>query len=93
MGTGFKIVLIVFLVMSIVAFAAYGIDKWKAVRGHWRISEAALLLLALLGGATGALAGMQCFRHKTQKMKFKVLVPLFLVLQIVLLVFLFMRGV
>lgn len=59
-----------------VAFAAYGIDKRAAVRGGWRIPEAALHGLALVGGVIGAWAGRALFRHKTQR-------PVFLVVLLV----------
>jgi len=70
------------LVINIIAFAAYGIDKWKAKHNKWRISEMPLILLAFIGGALGALLGMKVFRHKTQHWKFKILVPLALLLWI-----------
>jgi uncharacterized membrane protein YsdA (DUF1294 family) len=59
------------LIMSLVTFAAFGLDKGKAKRGRWRIPEATLLLLAFLLGAPGAFLGMSFFRHKTQKVSFK----------------------
>lgn len=52
--------------MSLVAFAAMGIDKRRAVRGRYRIPEARLFLWALLGGGPGGLLGMRVFRHKTK---------------------------
>ena len=60
------------LVMSLVTFAAYGMDKRQAKTGGRRISEARLQWLALLGGWPGAWAGQQFFRHKTQKFVFRV---------------------
>ena len=80
----YQIILAALLLVNIVAFAAYGIDKRKAQKGRWRIPESTLLLLAFFGGAPGALMGMRAFRHKTKHRKFKILVPLFLVLQIAL---------
>ena len=53
------------IVINILTFAVYGIDKWKARQGSWRISEATLLMLAVIGGTIGALLGMQVWRHKT----------------------------
>ena len=52
------------------AFAAFGIDKARAVAGQWRISESTLLLFALIGGTPGAYAGRALFRHKTRKQPF-----------------------
>ena len=53
------------------AFAAFGIDKQIARNGGWRISEQTLLLLALVGGTLGAIAGQRWFRHKTKKEPFR----------------------
>ena len=67
-------------VINIAAFIMYGIDKKRAAAGRWRISEATLLGIALIGGSVGALVGMRCFRHKTRHWKLRILVPLFLLL-------------
>lgn len=64
-----------------IAFCAYGLDKRRAVRGEWRISERTLLLLASLGGAAGAFLGMKVFHHKTRHRKFSLGVPLLLLMQ------------
>lgn len=64
------------VIINIVAFAMYGIDKSKAKKKHWRISEASLLSVAFLGGAYGAWLGMRVFHHKTRHKKFQILVPL-----------------
>ena len=53
------------IVINIVTFLVYGIDKWKAKQGSWRISEATLLILAVIGGSIGALLGMKIWHHKT----------------------------
>lgn len=86
------ILLAVLLLVNLLAFALYGIDKLKAKKGAWRIPESALLLVAFLGGSAGALLGMEVFRHKTKHAKFKVLVPLFLILHIALGVYIFKSG-
>ena len=57
-------VLIYLLAANAVAFLVFGIDKWKAVKGRWRIPEKTLLLFAAAGGSPGALAGMFVFHHK-----------------------------
>lgn len=62
-----------YLVMSVVAFAAYGIDKRAARDGGRRISEATLLMMGLLGGWPGALLARRRFRHKTRKQPFRTL--------------------
>jgi uncharacterized membrane protein YsdA (DUF1294 family) len=70
------------IIINIVTFLVYGIDKWKAKQGSWRISEATLLMLAVIGGTIGTLLGMQVWRHKTMHLKFKYGLPLILVAQI-----------
>lgn len=70
------------IVINIITFCVYGIDKWQAKHRYRRISEKTLLGLAFLGGALGAFVGMRAFRHKTQKTKFSIGVPLLLVAQI-----------
>ena len=71
-----------YAVINLVAFAAYRWDKRKAKKDRWRTPEATLILLGLIG-PWGAVAGMQVFRHKTRKPKFK-LNYLFLVLHILI---------
>ena len=86
-----KLWMIYYLVINIVAFFTYGLDKWKAKRDAWRVPEKTLLGMAALGGALGALLGMHVFHHKTKKAKFSVGVPFFLVIHVVL-VFMFIRN-
>ncbi len=81
-----KYLLIYLLAMSVVTFVVYGIDKYKAKKNLWRIPEKVLILLAFIGGSLGALIGMGVFHHKTRKIKFKVLVPLALIIHIGLLI-------
>lgn len=78
-----QILFVYLIIINIVAFAAYGIDKWKAKKDKWRTPEKTLILIAAIGGALGAYAGMKYFRHKTQHKKFTICVPLFLFLWIV----------
>ena len=92
MDLRYQIILAALLLVNIVTFATYGIDKRKAQKGRWRIPESTLLLLAFFGGAIGALMGMRVFHHKTKHWKFKILVPLFLVLQLALIVWLIYRS-
>lgn len=87
-----KWVLSILAAVNLLAFALYGVDKVKAKKGAWRIPEATLLLVAFLGGSVGALLGMEVFRHKTRHLKFRILVPLFLILHIALAVYMVKRG-
>ena len=75
------------LIINVVSFAVYGIDKQKAVEGRWRIPEFTLLLTGFIGGAIGSFAGMKFFRHKTKKLKFRILVPVFMVLNLAVILF------
>ena len=73
--------------INVWAFTMYGVDKYKAKHGLWRIPEAALLLVAAAGGSVGAWCGMQVFHHKTRKPKFSIGVPVIFVVEVVLLVY------
>ena len=64
--------MIVVVVMSLVCFIAYGFDKRQAINGGRRVSERTLHLMAFLGGWPGALMGQRQFRHKTQKVSFRI---------------------
>lgn len=75
------------LIINIITFLIYGIDKYKARKHRWRISEKVLIGLATIGGFIGAFAGMQVFRHKTKHLKFMVGVPLIAVLWCVAIVY------
>ena len=79
------------LAINAVAFIMYGIDKYKAKKAKWRISEATLLLLAVLGGSLGAWMGMKVWHHKTMHKKFKYGIPAILLIQIALMAYLHMK--
>ena len=74
--------------INIVSFFLYGIDKYKAKKNKWRISEATLLMMAVIGGSIGAWAGMRLWHHKTMHKKFKYGIPVIIILQVVLAVYL-----
>ena len=79
------ITLIYFIVINILTLIVYGIDKYRAIHGKWRISEATLFLLALIGGSIGAEIGMYGFHHKTRHPRFVIGIPAILLLQAALL--------
>lgn len=87
-----KDIVLLLIVVNLVSFALYGLDKLKAKKGLWRIRESTLLLVAALGGSAGALLGMEVFRHKTKQWKFRILVPVFLALHVALGVWLVKSG-
>ena len=79
------IALVVITVMNVVAFTLMGIDKRRARRGAWRISERALFMTTACFGGLGGVLGMKVFHHKTQHWYFRVFFPVLLVLQIAIL--------
>ena len=80
---------IYYAVINLILFASMGIDKRRAVKHKWRISEAALLIMGLLGGSIGALIGMRLFHHKTHKPYFYAVYIASLILHILLIYFIF----
>lgn len=78
-------------IINIIGFALMGIDKKRAIRGAWRISEASLFLTAFLGGALGCTLGMRHFRHKTRHWYFKYGMPAIFLAQAALLSFILNR--
>ena len=83
----FLILLVYYLLISVVAFIAYGVDKYKAKRKLYRIPEKVLISFMALGGVYGALLGMTAFRHKIRKIKFIVCGIVFFIIHTGLLLF------
>jgi uncharacterized membrane protein YsdA (DUF1294 family) len=84
--------LIIYLAaVNVVTFFMYGIDKLKAKRSKWRISEAALLWMAVIGGSIGAWLGIKIWHHKTMHKKFKYGVPAIIILQIAAIVYIIVK--
>ena len=81
------IALIYLAVINVVTFFMYGVDKWKAKKSKWRIREAALLGLAVLGGSIGAWLGMKVWHHKTLHKKFRYGVPAIIIVQLSLIAY------
>ena len=86
-----KYFLLYLLLINAVGFALMLIDKGKAKHNRWRIKEATLMTVAALGGSVGSLLGMYTVRHKTKHIKFTVGIPLILVAQIALAIYLIWR--
>jgi len=76
------------IIVNLVGFLMMGIDKRKAIKGAFRIPEATLFIVALIGGSIGSIAGMYTFRHKTRHFSFVYGMPAILILQVVLIVLL-----
>ena len=76
------IVIAYFLIMNIVGYISMGLDKSKAKRRAWRIPEATLFSIAILGGSIGSLFGMFHFRHKTKHWYFVIGLPAIALIQL-----------
>lgn len=87
-----NLILCYLLAINALAFLTYGLDKLKARHHRWRIPEATLLLLALIGGSLGAWLGMHLWHHKTLHLKFRYGVPTILLAQITLATFYYFGG-
>lgn len=80
------------VIINVITFVIFGVDKYKAIRQEWRIRESTLLGLALIGGSIGGWIAMYIFHHKTKKVKFFVGIPVILAIQIVVFSYLFCGG-
>ena len=76
-------IVIYLVVINVMTFLTFGVDKWKAKKSKWRIREAALLTLALIGGSVGAWLGMKVWHHKTLHKKFRYGIPAIFILQLI----------
>ena len=81
------------IIMNIVGFALMGIDKHKAKKRAFRIPEATLFTVALIGGSIGSILGMYIFRHKTRHRSFVYGMPAILILQVILIALILMAPI
>ena len=77
------------LIINIITFLMYGVDKYLAYKEKNRISEKFLLTLALCFGIIGAVLGMKVFRHKTKKNSFKISITLIIIIQLIIIYLVF----
>ena len=77
-----------FIIMNLIGFALMGIDKYRAKKRSFRIPEATLFIVAIIGGSIGSIIGMYAFRHKTRHWYFVYGMPFILLLQIIFFIFL-----
>ena len=87
-----QLIFIYLVAINVVTFFMYGIDKWKAKRSKWRIREATLLGMAVIGGSIGAWLGMRVWHHKTMHKKFQLGIPLIIVVQIALVIWIISKS-
>ena len=76
------VLLVLFVLVNLVAFALMGVDKQRARTHQWRVPEKTLFLLAIVGGSVGALLGMWTFHHKTKHWYFRIFFPLLAIVQL-----------
>ena len=84
--------LIYLALVNVLAFVLFGIDKYKAQHDRWRIREATLIGIAVIGGSVGAWLGMLLWHHKTQHLKFRFGLPLILLLHLLVAITLYLKA-
>lgn len=88
-----QFIVIYLVIINFIGFCAMWIDKWKAKRNAWRISEKALFTITLLGGGFGTIAGMYLFRHKTKKLYFTIGFPVILFSEIFIVIYVWIKYI
>ena len=83
-------IVVYFAAVNLLGFASMGIDKYRAQNHKWRISEAMLFFFAIIGGSIGSIIGMRFFRHKTKHKLFTIGLPIVLIIQILLILYLWL---
>ena len=87
----FKITALYLFLVNLIAFALYGIDKRRAIKHQFRIPEKTLLWMARIGGGIGSWLGIKVFHHKTKHTRFRIVVPLWIVLWTIAVVWMFVH--
>ena len=82
-----KNILIYLFAINLIGFFVMWLDKYKAKKGYWRVSEGTLIIITLLGGGIGTITGMYKFRHKTKKLKFTIGLPTILIAEILFIIY------
>lgn len=82
-----KYLIIYLLIINLFSCFLYYVDKKRAIKNHYRISERNLLIVGLIGGAYGCLIGMKMFHHKTKHGKFVLLIPTFCIIWTIILLY------
>ena len=85
-----KFVLVYFLIINLTGLIIMKIDKRKSIKHQWRVPEARIFIISILGGSVGVFAGMHLFHHKTKHPKFVIGIPAIITLQFCLFIKLFL---
>ena len=80
------LIIIYLIIINIISVIITVLDKYRAIKHQYRISEKALLTLSIIGGSVGMYFTMQLIRHKTRHLKFMLGIPLIIILQIILVI-------
>ena len=89
----YKYIVLYFIIINLIGVGAMALDKYKAEKNKWRISEMTLFLITFLGGGIGTTFAMYKFRHKTQKWYFKYGFPIILILEIMIIITMIVKGI
>ena len=81
------LILSLIVLLNLITFIVYGIDKLKAKKNKWRIPDSTLMLLAIIGGSIGALLGIKVWHHKTLHRKFRYGIPMIILAQTALVIY------
>lgn len=84
-------IIVYFIIINVFGFFIMWLDKRKAKKGTWRISEKTLFIITALGGGIGTTAGMYVFRHKTQKIQFVIGFPFITILEIITIIYFILK--
>ncbi len=79
-----QLVLIYTASINLISLLMFGVDKLKAKHDAWRLSERSLYLVSFLGGVFGSVLGMKIFRHKTRKTKFKIIISILAIWNVII---------
>ena len=81
------LILSLIVLLNLITFVVYGIDKLKARKNKWRIPDSTLMLLAIIGGSIGALLGIKVWHHKTLHRKFRYGIPMIILAETALVIY------
>lgn len=87
-----KNIVLYLIIINIIGLLIMLIDKKKAIKSKWRIPEKTIFIVTILGGGIGTIIGMYKFRHKTKKLKFTIGLPVITLSEIVLIIWIAIRG-
>ncbi|MFZ5643847.1 MAG: DUF1294 domain-containing protein [Bacillota bacterium] len=88
-----ELIIIYILAINLIGFLLMGLDKSRARAGNWRVPEKRFIIIAIMGGSAGVILGLRLFRHKTRHLKFTIIIPMILVLQVFIFLWLKNRGI